>query len=118
LSAELPLGTRDTALRIGQSARVRDWTGTSDDPSGYAKMRSFLTEVAARLTALGVGTADQVTTAATWIGSPSEWLGESAVAIEATLDVPDLPSDFVEDLNSAFDAIREGFRRVGTEPTF
>lgn len=95
-----------------------DWTGSPDDPSGYVKLRTFLVAAADRLTALGVPTADDMRSAANWVGSPSEWLGESALALKATLAVPDLPADFVADLKGALDAIREGFRRVGTEPTF
>jgi hypothetical protein len=56
--------------------------------------------------------------AANRVGSPSEWLGESAFALNATLAVPGLPLDLVEEMQSALDAIREGFRRVGAEPTF
>ena len=57
-------------------------------------------------------------TAATWVGSPSEWLGESALAIKATLAAQGVPADLAADLQSALDAIREGFRGVGTEPNF
>jgi hypothetical protein len=96
---------------------VIDWTGTPEDPSGYLKMRSFLIASAERLSALDVSTADQMKTAAKWVGSPSEWLGESALALNATLAVPGLPLDLVEEMQSALDAIRDGFRRVGTEPT-
>ena len=81
-------------------------------------MRSFLTATAERLSALEAPTADQMEAAANWVGLPSEWLGESAFALKATLAVPGLPPDLVEDMKSALDAIREGFRRVGTEPTF
>jgi len=102
----------------GQSASVIDWTGTPEDPSGYSKMRTFLTGAAERLSALGAATADQMQTAANWVGLPSEWLGESALALKATLAVPGLPVNLVEEMQSALDAIREGFRRVGTEPTF
>jgi hypothetical protein len=98
--------------------RVIDWTGTPDDPSGYVKFRSFLTTATGRLESLGVVTAAQMKTAANWIGSPTEWLYESALAIKATLAVPGLPADLFEDLQSALDAIREGFRGVGTEPNF
>jgi hypothetical protein len=97
---------------------VIDWTATPDDPSGYLKLRAFLTSAAERLAALGVATAADMKTAANWVGLPSEWLGESAFALKETLAVPDLPADLVEDMQSALDAIREGFRRVGTDPTF
>lgn len=97
---------------------MRDWSATPDDPSGYFKFRSFLDELVERLSALGVATSDQVRAAANSVDLPSEWLGESALAIKATLATPELPVDLVEDLQSALDAIREGFRRVGTEPTF
>lgn len=112
------IGSLDISRRIRQCARVIDWTGTPEDPSGYFKMRSFLTATAERLSALRVATADQMQAAANWVGLPSEWLGESAFALKATLAVPGLPVDLVDDMQSALDAIREGFRRVGTEPTF
>lgn len=95
-----------------------DWTGTPEDPHGYLKMRSFLTAAAERLSAHGVATADEMKAAANSTGSPSEWLGESAFALKATLTVPGLPIDLVDDMQNALHAIREGFRRVGTEPTF
>lgn len=94
-----------------------DWTGTPDDPSGYVKLRAFLTSTTERLESLGVATSDQMKAAANWVGSPSEWLGESALAVKATLAAPGVPDDLVEDLQSALEAIREGFRAVGAEPT-
>jgi hypothetical protein len=97
---------------------VLDWTGTPDDPSGYAKFREFMATSAERLESLGLATSGQMKTAANWVGSPSEWLGESALAIKATLAAPGVPDDLVDDLKSALVAIREGFRAVGTEPNF
>lgn len=102
----------------GQSGRLLDLTGTPDDPSGYLKLRSFLSGTTDQLESLDVATADQMKAAANWIGSPSEWLGESALAIKATLAAANLPAVLVEDLRSALDAIQQGFRRVGTEPNF
>lgn len=60
---------------------MRDWTATPDDPSGYSKMRSFLLDASERLEALEIPTANQMGTAADWVGSRSEWLGESARAL-------------------------------------
>jgi hypothetical protein len=82
------------------------------------KLRAFMATTTERLESLGVATSGQMRSAANWVGSPSEWLGESALAIKATLAVPGLPDDLVEDLRSALDAIREGFRGVGDEPNF
>lgn len=102
----------------GQAARTLDLTATPDDPSGYVKLRAFLASTAKRLELLGRATAEQVNLAARSVDLPSEWLGESAFAIKSTLAIPGLPADLTEDLQSALDAIRTGFRRVGTEPTF
>ncbi len=102
----------------GHCGHVSDWSGTTDDPSGYLKMRAFLGEVAEKLASLDVATAGQVRAAADWVGSPTEWLGESALALKATLEVAGLPDELTKELQEALDAIREGFRRVGDYPNF
>ena len=107
----------DTGVHVGH-ARVLDLTATPDDPSGYFKFRAFMTTATERLESLGCPTAERMNTAANSVGLPSEWLRESAIAIKATLAVPGLPADLVDDLQRALEAVREGFRRVGTEPTF
>jgi hypothetical protein len=77
-----------------------------------------MTSAVAQLDALGISSAEQMRTAANWAGSSTEWLGESAFAIKATLADPQIPADLVAELLAALEAIRVGFRRVGTEPTF
>jgi hypothetical protein len=95
-----------------------DWSGTPDDPSGYFKMRAFLHAAARQLSDLDAPTADAIRSAADNPSLPSEWLGQAALAIRATLDLPSLPADLRLDLQSALDAIRQGFRRVGDIPNF
>ncbi|MCP3876833.1 MAG: hypothetical protein GY701_00340 [Sulfitobacter sp.] len=97
---------------------MSDWSGTPDDPSGYLKMRALLGEVAEKLASLDVATAGQVREAADWVGSPTEWLGESALALKATLEVAGLPEELTRELQVLLDAIREGFNRVGDHPNF
>ena len=96
-----------------------DWTGTPEDPHGYFKMRRFLADAALQVANAGhQQAADRLRTASEWVGMPSEWMGESAFALQDALSLPDLPAGLVADLGDALSAIREGFMRVGHIPNF
>ncbi len=53
-----------------------------------------------------------------FIGMPTEWMGETALALNDTLSSARLPDGLREDMEDAVDAIRTGFRRVGSDPNF
>ena len=96
-----------------------DWTGTPDDPHGYLTLRRFLAEAAMRLAEAGFDDdASRVRIASEWVGSPSELMGESALALKAAVRRDGLPSDLAADMNDALSAIRLGFQRAGDHPTF
>ncbi|MEY2421634.1 MAG: hypothetical protein QOI95_1701 [Acidimicrobiaceae bacterium] len=96
-----------------------DWQGTPEDPHGYMKLRDFMSEAAARVAAAGhTDAAERLRVAGSWVGMPSEWMGESALALKTALALDDLPGDLAVDLNDALSAIRTGFQRVGHIPNF
>jgi hypothetical protein len=96
-----------------------DWQGTPDDPHGYLKLRSFMAAAAERVDAVGhPDAAKRLRVAGSWVGLPSEWMGESALALKAALALDDLPPDLAAELEDALSAIRTGFSRVGHIPNF
>lgn len=96
-----------------------DWSGTPTDPHGWFKLRDFLASAADAIEGAGYpAEAMRLRGAASSVSMPSEFMGESALALEATLSIPGLPLDLVATLNEALDAIRTGFRRVGDIPNF
>jgi hypothetical protein len=96
-----------------------DWNGTSEDPSGYFKLREFVGHAADELSRAGHdAAADRLRDADRFVGLPSEWMGEFAWALKDALAVDGLSPELRNDLNDALAAIRLGFERVGTHPTF
>ena len=82
-------------------------------------MRQFVAEAAVRVCSAGYrDAAERLQTASEWVGLPSEWMGEIALALKAALALPDLPADLAEGLDDALSAIRTGFQRVGHIPNF
>lgn len=97
------------------------WTGPAlrTTPHGYLKLRRFLAEAATRLAEAGFDDdASRVRIASEWVGLPSEWMGESALALKVAIGRDGLPSNLAADMNDALSAIRLGFQRVGDRPTF
>ena len=96
-----------------------DWSGTPDDPHGYFKLRQFVAEAADRVASAGhPETANRLRIASEWVGMPSEWMGECALALKGALELQDLPGDLATDLDDALSGIRLGFQRVGQQPNF
>lgn len=96
-----------------------DWSGTPDDPQGYFKLRDFLMSTSDRLALLGEsGASARVRDAGESVGMPSEFMGQAGVALRDALKLSNVPPPLAEDVKSALEAIRQGFRAVGTDPTF
>jgi hypothetical protein len=82
-------------------------------------LRAAVDSFALQLDDLGLGEAAQwLRTAMSYVGLPTEWMGETALALNRALLTPNLPARLRDDMKSAVEAIRTGFRRVGSQPNF
>jgi hypothetical protein len=96
-----------------------DWSASPDDPHGYTKLCAAVESFALQLDDLGFGhLATRLRDAQKYVGMPTEWIGETALALNRTLSNAQLPDGLREDMKDAVEAIRTGFRRVGSEPNF
>jgi hypothetical protein len=96
-----------------------DWAADPDDPHGYERLRAAVDSFTLQLDDLGLGQfAAGLREAQRFVWIPSEWMGEIALALNAALSETQLPNGLREDMSSAVDAIRTGFRRVGDQPSF
>lgn len=63
-----------------------DWSATPDDPHGYKKLRAAVDSFALQLDDLGLAPlATRLRTAQQFVGMPTEWMGETALALNSTL---------------------------------
>jgi hypothetical protein len=88
----------------------------SNDPHGYIQLYDVLLVISSKLRILGRGeSADRIFLATQFRGgSPTEFLGESRLALQATLDSErDLPSDIVAEIQNTLEEVNEGFDRAG-----
>jgi hypothetical protein len=96
-----------------------DWSGSPDDPHGYFKLRDFLIETSDRLALLGESWAsERLRDAGESVGLPSEFMGEAGLALRDALTLSNISPTLTADMESALEAIRQGFRAVGTDPIF
>jgi hypothetical protein len=90
---------------------------SSTDPHGWGRLHDFLAEVEEALAATDNDREASLVHRA-WRffggGSPTEFLGESRLALAATLDsARDLPVELVSRIRAMIADIDEGFRSVG-----
>jgi hypothetical protein len=96
-----------------------DFSATPDDPHGYKKLRSAVDSFARQLQELGLPTlAARLRDSQKYEGMPSEWMGETAFALSDVLATTWLPNRLRRDMDETVEAIRVGFRRVGSTPSF
>lgn len=98
-----------------------DWSRGPNDPHGYQRMTDFLLRASAELGNLGLSEqAGKLEASTHWPSqSPTEFLGDAALAISEVLaDGESFPPSLRASLESAVEAIRQGFRNIGTEPSF
>lgn len=96
-----------------------DFTATDDDPHGYSKLRSTVDLFAHELDRLNAPQlAQRLRDSQQFVGMPSEWMGETALALNDVLASPVPPEQLRRDIASTVEAIRVGFRRVGSKPIF
>jgi hypothetical protein len=89
----------------------------SNDPHGYGRLHRFLLDVEKQLAADGYDAESMRVHQASRFyggGSPSEFLGESRLALLATLNAaPSLPNEFAQRIENVVAEIDEGFQAVG-----
>lgn len=92
---------------------------STSDPSGYFALREEVASYSARLREVGeLAAATELEDALGCVGLASEWLGELAYALRRALASGSIPDDLSDAMARSLDEVREGFRRVGTEPKF
>jgi hypothetical protein len=97
-----------------ERAGMLDWAEMSD-PHGYDRLARALDFVAIEVRSAGLDPSN-IETARRFYGSgsPSEFLGESLVALETlVLDGAELPSSVLAFVQAVIAEIRQGFDRVG-----
>jgi hypothetical protein len=96
---------------------LRAMKRSTTDPHGYGRLRDLLADVEEALAATHNNREASLVHRAVLFyggGSPSEFLGESRVALEATLaSARDLPVELVSRIRAIIAEIDEGFRAVG-----
>lgn len=93
-------------------------SGSPDDPSGYASLRSFLLGLANFFDGNGRPTAARNLREILDLASlATEWMGESALVLRDQLANP-LPAAIRFEMERAVAAIRQGFLRVGQGTNF
>jgi hypothetical protein len=85
-----------------------------DDPHGYRRLNQWLDGLSVRLAGLGLLEEAAAARRASQFfgGSPTEFLGESRIALRA-IRAQQLPADLRSEVDQVIDDIDEGFRRVG-----
>ena len=110
------MGSKVTASGI---ISVVDFTATHDDPHGYSKLRSAVDSCALELERVSAPElAQRLRDSQQFVGMPTEWMGETALALNDVLASPVPSEQLRRDIASTVEAIRVGFRRVGSEPNF
>ena len=88
-----------------------------EDPQGYARLSEALVRFGQRLQLLGdTASAHKIREAARLYGggSPTEFLGESRLALQSVLaSAHGLPTDLISAMSAIVDDINDGFKRVG-----
>jgi len=88
-----------------------------EDPQGYARLNETLVRFGHRLQLLGdTASAHKIREAAQLYGggSPTEFLGESRLALQSVLaSAQGLPTDLISAMRAVVDEIDDGFQRVG-----
>lgn len=86
------------------------------DQHGYGRLRDALLGFEADLASTGHHAESRIVERAVhfYVGSPSEFLGESRIALLTTLDsAHNLPPDIAQRMRTVVAEIDEGFRTVG-----
>lgn len=89
-----------------------------DDPHGYLRLRNYTAALAATLADAGDDEGAESLQAALSQTMPSELLGDIGQALRRLLDAGRVPPGERAGALAVLELIREGFRRVGSEPTF